>query len=118
MGCGFEGLVVSEDEPPKPLDVVPVRCLDRVAAAAYLGIGRTLLAQIGPPPIRLGRRRVYDRVDLDRWLDNHKSRGRAIKEELWPEKKDSTGDKIHRTGGSKPSSQTDAEYVKALGLKS
>ena len=110
--------LLSEDEQQNPFDTCPVRCLDRTHAAAYLGIGKTLLTRIGPPPIRLGRRRVYDRVDLDRWLDNHKSRGRAIKEELWPEKKDSTGDKIHRTGGSKRSSRTDAEYVKALGLKS
>ena len=26
---------------------LPVRCLDRTAAATYLGIGRTLLARIG-----------------------------------------------------------------------
>ncbi len=109
---------MGNNEPIQSSDSLPGRCLNRAQAAAYLGIGRTLLARIGPPPIRLGRRRVYDRVDLDRWLDNHKSRGRAIKEELWPEKKDSTGDKIHRTGGSKQSSRTDAEYVKPLGLKS
>jgi hypothetical protein len=100
---------------PHPL---PVRCLDRASAAAYLGIGKTLLARIGPPPIRLGRRRVYDRVDLDRWLDEYKSRGRAIKEELWPEKKDSIDGKIRRIGGSTQSSRTDAEYAKVLGLKS
>ena len=109
---------MSADDSTHSPDTLAVRCLDRAAAAAYLGIGKTLLARIGPPPIRLGRRRVYDRIDLDRWLDNHKSRGRAIKEELWPEKKDSTGERIHRTGGSKRSSRTDAEYVKALGLKS
>ncbi len=94
------------------------RCLTRTQAAEYLGIGATLFSQIGPAPIRFGRRTVYDLIDLDQWLDDYKSRGRAIKEELWPEKKDSTGDKIHRTGGSKRSSRTDAEYVKALGLKS
>lgn len=94
------------------------RCLSREQAARYLGIGRTLLKRIGPPPIRLGRRRVYDRVDLDRWLDDYKSRGRAVKEDLRPEKKDSTEVKIHRTGGSRLSSRTDAEYGKALGLKS
>lgn len=94
------------------------RCLSREEAARYLGIGRTLLARIGPPPVRLGRRLVYDRVDLDRWLDDYKSRGRAIKEDLWPEKKDSTEGKIHHIGGSRSSSRTDAEYAKALGLKS
>ena len=55
--------------------------------------------------------------DLDRWLDETKSRGRAIKEDLWPEKKDSTEGKTHRTGGLASSSQTDAEYAKALGVK-
>jgi len=94
------------------------RCLSREQAARYLGIGRTLLSRIGPAPIRLGRRLVYDRVDLDRWLDETKSRGRAIKEELWPEKKDSTDAKIHPTGGSRSSSQMDARYAEVLGLKS
>ncbi len=94
------------------------RCLSREQAACYLGIGRTLLKRIGPPPVRLGRRLVYDRVALDRWLDNYKSRGRAIKEDLWPEKKDSTEGKIRRIGGSTQSSRTDAEYAKVLGLKS
>jgi predicted DNA-binding transcriptional regulator AlpA len=94
------------------------RCLSREQAARYLGIGRTLLKRIGPPPVRLGRRLVYDRVDLDRWLDETKSRGRAIKEDLWPEKKDSTDVRTHRTGGSRSSSRTDARYAKVLGLKS
>jgi hypothetical protein len=101
-----------------PLADIQPRCLSREQAAHYLGIGRTLLARIGPPPIRLGRRRLYDRFDLDRWLDDHKSRGWAIKEELWPEKKDSTEGRIRRIGGSTQSSRTDAEYAKVLGLKS
>jgi predicted DNA-binding transcriptional regulator AlpA len=105
------------DESVSTLGIKP-RCLSREQAAHYLGIGRTLLARIGPPPVRLGRRLVYDRVDLDRWLDETKSRGRAIKEELWPEKKDSTDVRTHRTGGSRSSSRTDAEYAKVLGLKS
>lgn len=105
------------DDSVSPPGIEP-RCLSREQAARYLGIGRTLLRRIGPPPIRLGRRLVYDRVDLDRWLNDYKSRGRAIKEELWPEKKDSTEGKIHRIGGSTRSSQTDAEYAKVLGLKS
>src|SRR5690606_10480516 len=94
------------------------RCLSRAQAARYLGIGRTLLRRIGPPPVRLGRRLVYDRVDLDRWLDETKSRGRAIKEDLWPEKKDSTEGTTRRTGGSSWSSRTDAEYARALDLPS
>ena len=103
------------DEPDTVPGIQP-RCLSREQAARYLGIGRTLLARIGPPPIRLGRRRVYDRVDLDRWLDETKSRGRAIKEELWPEKKDSTDEKTRRIGGSRSSSQTDARYAESTRL--
>jgi predicted DNA-binding transcriptional regulator AlpA len=98
-------------------DIQP-RCLSLEQAARYLAIGRTLLKRIGPPPVRLGRRLVYDRVDLDHWLDETKSRGRAIKEDLWPEKKDSTEGTTRRTGGSTLSSRTDAEYAKALDLPS
>ncbi len=98
------------------LSLPSCRCLSRSQAAEYLGIGTTLLTRLGPPSVRLGRRAVYDRVDLDKWLDNYKSRGRVIKEELWPEKKDSTEGKTHRIGGSMLSSQTDAAYVTVLGL--
>lgn len=38
-------------------------------AALYLGIGETTLRASGPEPKRLGRRRLYDRHDLDRWAD-------------------------------------------------
>src|ERR1022692_2597756 len=100
----------------KSLPLPAARCLSREQAAAYLGIGPTLFDRIGPPPIALGRRRVYDRVDLDTWLDEHKGRGRAMKEKSWPEKEDCTNARIHRTGGSTWSSPTDAEYVKALGV--
>src|ERR1019366_2179325 len=92
------------------------RCLSKGHAADYLGIGVTLLAQIGPPPIRLGRRLVYDVLDLDAWLDEHKGRGRAMKEKSWLEKEDCTDARIHRTGGSTWSSPTDAEYARALGV--
>jgi hypothetical protein len=101
-----------------PDETVQPRCLSQKEAARYLGIGQTLFARIGPAPIRLGRRRVYNRIDLDRWLDDYKSRGRAIKEDIWPEKKDSTDAKTRPIGGSKSSSQTDARYAEVLGLKS
>lgn len=110
--------IMAELDDPASLPGIEPRCLSREQAARYLGIGRTLLGRIGPPPVRLGRRLVYDRVDLDRWLDETKSRGRAIKEDLWPEKKDSTEGKTHRTGGSTLSSRTDVEYAKALDLPS
>lgn len=38
-------------------------------AAAYLSIGTTMLRESGPAPKRYGRRRLYDRLDLDRWAD-------------------------------------------------
>src|ERR1700689_3568105 len=98
------------------LPLPAARCLSREQAADYLGIGATLLDRIGPAPVALGRRRVYDRVDLDTWLDEHKGRGRAMKEKSWPEKEDCTNARIHHTGGSTWSSPTDAEYVRALGV--
>jgi hypothetical protein len=58
---------------------------------------------------------VYDVVDLDTWLEEHKGRGRAMKEVSWLENADSTNGKTHPIGGSMSYSQTDAEYAKALG---
>ena len=69
--------------------------------------------------MRLCRRRIYDVVDLDAWLDDCKSRGRARKEKsLWPEKKASTDAKTRHPGGSTASSRMDAAYAKALGFES
>jgi len=48
------------DEPGLPLP--PVRCLSKEQAAIYLGIGVTLFDQLEVPAVRLGRRRVYDRL--------------------------------------------------------
>lgn len=45
------------------------RLLDADAAAAYLSIGLTTLREKGPAAKELGRRRLYDRKDLDRWVD-------------------------------------------------
>ena len=106
----------NETQPALPLP--RARCLTKAQAAQYLGIGVTLLTTIGPAPIKLGRRCVYDVLDLDHWLDQYKQRGRAVKEVLWPEKEDSTVAKTRPTGGSMLSSQTDDEYVKVLELKS
>jgi hypothetical protein len=97
------------------LPLPPARCLNKSQAADYLGTGITLLVEIGPKPIKLGRRSVYDVIDLDTWLDEYTARGRARMEVLWPENKDSTNARTHRIGGSMWSSQTDAEDVKALG---
>ena len=60
-----------------------------------LGIGVTLLAELRVPAIKIGRRCVYDVLDLDAWLNEYKQRGRAGKEKtLWPVKPESTGARI------------------------
>ena len=41
------------------------RGLSKEQAADYLGIGVTLLTELGVPCLKLGRRTVYDKVDLD-----------------------------------------------------
>jgi hypothetical protein len=38
-------------------------------AAAYLGLSATTLRGNGPAPKAYGKRRLYDRIDLDRWAD-------------------------------------------------
>jgi hypothetical protein len=94
-----------------------VRCLTREQAAEYLGVGVTLLAELGVPFVKFGRRCVYDTVDLDAWLDEYKQRGRAGKEtSLWPVKKESTGEPTLGSGGSMQSSPTAREYARVLGL--
>jgi hypothetical protein len=93
------------------------RGLSKEQAADYLGIGVTLLSELDIPFIKVGRRCIYDRVDLDRWLDDTKERGRAVKETLWPSKAVSTGGPTQGTGGFVPPFQTAGAYAKALGLK-
>lgn len=93
------------------------RCLTRQEAADYLGVGVTLLESLGVPAIHFGRRRVYDRVDLDAWLDDYKQQGRAGKETQWPVKPGSTGETIPVSGGLQQRYRTASVYAKALGLK-
>ena len=101
------------------LPLPPVRCLSKEQAAIYLGIGVTLLAQLDVPQVRFGRRCLFDRVDLDAWLDEHKGeRRRAGKDNLWPVMKESTGGPIPATGGFVQRSPTAREYARALGLRS
>jgi hypothetical protein len=99
------------------LPLPAVRCLSKEQAANYLGIGVTLLTELGVPFTKLGRRCVYDKVDLDEWLDDYKQRGRAGKETLWHVKPESTADQTLDTGGLVVRSRTAKEYAKALGLK-
>ena len=45
------------------------RLMGEAMAAAYLSLGTTTLREKGPTPKRYGKRRLYDRRDLDRWAD-------------------------------------------------
>ena len=38
-------------------------------AAAYVGLSENTLRTVGPKPREVGKRRLYDRIDLDRWAD-------------------------------------------------
>jgi len=99
---------------------LPVRrCLIKEQAAEYLAIGVTLLLEVGPPPIKIGRRSVWDVVDLDAWVEEYKGRGRAGKDGIdkWPVKLESTDGEIPGTGGSSSYYRTASEYARALGLK-
>jgi hypothetical protein len=103
------------DETGLPLPAV--RCLSKQQAAEYLGIGVTLFEELDVPVTKFGRRSVYDKVDLDEWLNEYKQRGRAGKETLWPVKPESTGGRTLGTGGLTQRSQTARDYAKVLGLK-
>src|SRR5215471_4493401 len=104
-----------DESPPLPRPVV--RCLTKEEAAEYLSIGMTLLASLGIPTIHFGRRLLYDRVDLDRWLDEYKQRGRARKESKWPVLPESTGAEDRAFGGLQQRCPTANAYAKVLGLK-
>ena len=107
------------DRAEEGLPLPVARCLSKEQAAAYLGIGLTLLAELSVPHVRFGRRCVYDKLDIDAWLDDYKDeRRRAGKEKLWPVMKESIGGRIPATGGSMQRSPTAKEYAKALGLTS
>src|SRR5579859_7454631 len=94
-----------------------IRCLTKEQAAAYLGIGVTLLAELGVPAVKFGRRLVYDRIDLDAWLEEYKRRGRVREEQSsWPVARDSTGGRTLASGGSMLSYRTASDYAKVLGL--
>src|SRR5690349_8619082 len=96
-----------------------IRCLSKEQAAEYLGIGVTLLAELGVPSVKFGRRSVYDVIDLDAWLSEYKNRGRAGKEigSKWPVKPESTGGVTRPSGGLASYYRTASAYAKALGLK-
>lgn len=107
----------TESSPDNELPKPQVRCLSKEEAACYLGIGVTLFLELDIPEVKFGRRRVYDKIDLDLWLDEYKQRGRAGKESLWLVKPESTDAPIQGIGGSMQRSRTEREYEKVLGLK-
>jgi hypothetical protein len=45
------------------------RLMGEDMAAAYVSLSATTLREKGPAPARLGKRKLYDRHDLDRWAD-------------------------------------------------
>jgi hypothetical protein len=45
------------------------RLMGEELAAAYMSLSATTLRDKGPEPRRVGKRRLYDRIDLDRWAD-------------------------------------------------
>lgn len=97
------------------LPLPPARCLSKEQAADYLGIGVTLLTELNVPFVKLGRRCVYDVLDLDAWLNDYKQRGRAGKDKtLWLKKQESIEGQILGTGGLMQPSQTVNAYVEAL----
>lgn len=109
--------MANKDDEIAALPLPAVRCLSKEQAADYLGVGLTLLAELDILCIKFGRRRVYDKVDLDAWLEEYKQRGRARKETLWPVKPESTGGRIPASGGSIRCYPTANAYAEALGLK-
>lgn len=65
------------DHAPDTLCMPTIRCLTKAQAAAYFGIGVTLFESQGVGAIKFGRRTVYDRLDLDEWLDKYKCQSRG-----------------------------------------
>lgn len=55
--------------PDRPLLPDWPRLMGEEMAARYLSLGTTTLRANGPTPRRMGRRVLYDRLDLDRWAD-------------------------------------------------
>lgn len=71
------------------------RLLNIEKAANYCGVSATTFnAEIRPrvPPIEIGKRRVWDRVALDRWIDAQSGAGNKTGDEFneW-EKKQAQG---------------------------
>jgi hypothetical protein len=103
-------------QPASPPALATANYLTRTEASAYIRCSPRFLDGLALPFIRKGRCKVYDRVDLDAYMQDDRHRGRAWKEILWPVNVDSTAARIRGTGGSTSFSRTDAAYAKALGV--
>lgn len=57
--------------PKLPAAVLPdwPRLMSRELAAAYLGVGPSMVDALPIPPLKLRGRVLYDRKELDRWVD-------------------------------------------------
>lgn len=65
----------------KPIDIAFVpRLLPAPEAAHYLGVSETTLRGLGLPRRELGGKRLYDRIDLDRYASDLPYEGDAAVE--------------------------------------
>jgi hypothetical protein len=58
------------------------RLMGEDMAAAYVSLSATTLRERGPEPRRLGKRRLYDRNDLDRWADRLGGQPLTVQEQV------------------------------------
>lgn len=58
--------------------------LTESGAAAYLGISPSKLRELGLPRRQLGRRRLYDRRDLENYIDSlpYENEGEAVSNDV------------------------------------
>lgn len=70
-----------EKESYMPETATAPRLLSRVEAMSYIGLCSTSLWQLEKageiPSVRLGKRVLFDRADLDAFIDRKKTRARA-----------------------------------------
>jgi excisionase family DNA binding protein len=84
-------------------------------AAAYLGVSASKLVSLGIPCVRIGRRRLFDKLDLDRFFEARKLGNKDF--DVWLERKAYTNERTPPTGGSTVSSPMVSAYAKVLGLE-
>jgi excisionase family DNA binding protein len=60
-------------------DFRTLNILSRREAAAYLGICRTTLDSLDIPRTKIGRRVMFKREVLNKWIDAHTEKGKGAK---------------------------------------